>query len=283
MSFGTVWKSSSYNYSNKKLTRLQYRKDIKNNIFGLTCSFCTLQGCKFYPRMGYLEPQSRACEARRRNNSRRNEREPRKKGNTKSVKNAVAPGATKGTGSSSSSSSSKLETTNGFSFGCLLVWLFILVDSLFLCSSASLGMTPERIPSPRTVKSFFMVPWNLPSEEPRAGRAGWNETGSDTVNRESVRPFQKCRKCPSRCRTRERETKGVELKPTSHVSTGRRVRSRRRVKLTGRAYPAFGSRAQFWCADSLPGRLRDISRDSQSSVLFNFLLCHFKEKCWCLL
>ncbi len=164
--------------------------------------------------MGYLEPQSHACEARRRRNNLRRTKE--KKGNTKSIKNAVAPGATKGTVSSSSSSSLKLEQMF-FSFGCLLVWLFILVDSLFLCLSASSGMTPRKIPSPWTVKSLFMVgvirltPRQSGATCQSLKRAGGNETGSNTVNWETtyasvwVHPVQKCRKCQSRCGTRKRK------------------------------------------------------------------------------
>lgn len=173
--------------------------------------------------MGYLEPQSRACEARRRrrNNLRRTKerkekKKRNKKGNTKSVKNAVAPGATKGTGSSSSSSSLKLEQM--FFFVWLLVSLVINFGCFaFLCLSASSGITPRKIPSPWTVKSFFMVGWNR-STPRQSGtmcqslkRAGGNETGSNTVNWETtyasvwVHPVQKCRKCPSRCRTRERK------------------------------------------------------------------------------
>lgn len=190
MSFGTVWKSSSYNYSNKKLTRLQYRKDIKNNIFGLTCSFCTLQGCKFYPRMGYLEPQSRACEAQRRNKSRRNEREKRKP--KKRQKCCGTRSHAKGTGGSGSSSSLKLEQM-------VFVWLLVsLVIHFgwfaFSCSSASLGMTPKKIPSPRTVKVNSSTPCQRGpcrfliggTTRQSPNQAGGNETGSNTMNRETT-------------------------------------------------------------------------------------------------
>lgn len=78
VSFHVIW----YSFGNlhhiitvtKKLTRLQHRKDIKNNIFGLTCSFLYIARLFFfYPLMGCLEPQSHACEARRRRNSRKTE------------------------------------------------------------------------------------------------------------------------------------------------------------------------------------------------------------------
>lgn len=167
--------------------------------------------------MGYLEPQSRACEARRRRNNLRRTKE--KKGEKKETQKASkmlwhqeplkeqeAPAA--------------VHRWNWSK--CFFVWLLVsLVINFgcfaFLCLSAFLGITPRKIPSPWTVKSFFMVGWNR-STPRQSGtmyqslkRAGGNETGSKTVNWETayasvwVHPVQKCRKCPSRCRARERK------------------------------------------------------------------------------
>lgn len=79
----------------KKLTRLQYRKDIKNNIFGLTCSFLYIARL-FFSTLRWAAWSHRAMLMRLEGGVIK-----RNKKKTKSIKkNIVAPEVTKGTESS---------------------------------------------------------------------------------------------------------------------------------------------------------------------------------------
>lgn len=113
----------------KKLTRLQYRKDIKNNIFGLTCSFLyiarlffsTLRWAAWSHRAMLMRLEGGVIQGNKKKKTNKKEKKEKDKKtlwHQKSQKEQRAP---------SNSSSLKLEQMVVW----LLVWLLILVNMLF--------------------------------------------------------------------------------------------------------------------------------------------------------
>lgn len=127
----------------KKLTRLQYRKDIKNNIFGLTCSFLYIARL-FFSTLRWAARSHRAMLMRLEGVIQGNKKK------TKSIKKTLwHQKSQKEQRAPSNSSSLKLEQMVVW----LLVWLFILVNTLFSVT-ASLKMTAFENPSPLSVINF---------------------------------------------------------------------------------------------------------------------------------
>lgn len=125
----------------KKLTRLQYRKDIKNNIFGLTCSFLYIARL-FFSTLGWAAWSHRAMLMRLeggviQGNKKKNSKHKKTLWHQKSQKEQRAP---------SNSSSLKLEQMVVW----LLVWLLILVNTLFQCNCLFKNDSFEN-PSPLSV------------------------------------------------------------------------------------------------------------------------------------